>query len=387
MQPQIQEEQPSLTATEVQTALAAAPAGAAAEDLAVRLRARLGAEALAQGTAVLVEDLNVAWAIETATAGTPPAVVATLGPAFRLALQRLGATHVYAAATTLPAGTALRWVYEVDGARVGGGQVEVYPTHPDSRPQPGVPHGRLLPQPRWTSRVFPGTVRDWSLYVPAPYDPARPAGVMVFQDGVRFYQAFVPTVFDNLIAAGAMPVTLGLFLDPGVFADTTASNRSVEYDTLSDQYARFLLEEILPAVGQEYALRQDAAGRAIGGMSSGGICAFTAAWQRPDQFSKVLSHVGSFANIASGPSLRDGGHNYPFLIRKLPPKPIRVWLQAGENDLNNAHGNWWLANLAMADALRFADYEHQVVTGQGFHSLAHGRATLPDALRWLWRDA
>jgi enterochelin esterase family protein len=120
-------------------------------------------------------------------------------------------------------------------------------------------------------------------------------------------------------------------------------------------------------------------------MSSGGICAFTVAWQRPEQFGKVLSHVGSFTNIASGQTLREGGHNYPFLIRKAPPKPIRVYLQDGENDLNVVHGSWWLANLQMADALRFASYDYKFVSGQGFHSLDHGRAVLPDSLRWLWR--
>jgi enterochelin esterase family protein len=226
-------------------------------------------------------------------------------------------------------------------------------------------------------------VRDWSIYLPA--QTADPAAVMIFQDGVRFYQEFVPTVFDNLIAAGIMPPTVGIFLDPGIFADTTVSNRSFEYDTLSDQYARFLLEEILPEVAREQPLRKDAAGRAICGISSGGICAFTAAWQRPDQFHKVLSHVGSFTNIASGPTLRDGGHNYPALIRRLPPKPIRVALQDGENDLNTAAGNWWLANLQMDDALRFAGYDHTFTAGHGFHSLAHGRAIFPDSLRWLWR--
>jgi len=163
------------------------------------------------------------------------------------------------------------------------------------------------------------------------------------------------------------------------------SNRSFEYDTLSDQYTRFLLDEILPEVGRERSLRTDAAGRAIRGISSGGICAFTVAWQRPDQFHKVLSHVGSFTNIASGPTLREGGHNYPFLIRKAAPKPIRVYLQDGENDLNNASGNWWLANLQMDDALRFAGYDSTFARGKGFHSLAHGRALFPASLRWLWR--
>jgi enterochelin esterase family protein len=155
---------------------------------------------------------------------------------------------------------------------------------------------------------------------------------------------------------------------------------------LSDQYARFLLEEILPEAGKHVKLRKDAAGRAIAGISSGGICAFTAAWERPDQFSKVLSWVGSFTNIASGKSGRDGGHNYPAIIRKSPKKPIRVFLQDGSNDLDNAHGNWPLANQQMAKALRFKGYDYQFVMGEGFHSNLHGRAILPDSLRWLWRD-
>ncbi len=160
----------------------------------------------------------------------------------------------------------------------------------------------------------------------------------------RADQSFVPTVFDNLIAAGALPRTVGVFVDPGVFADTTVSNRSFEYDTLFDQYVQFLLDEVLPDVDREQPLRQDAEPHAICGISIGGICAFTAAWQRPDQFHKVLSHVGSFTNIASGPTQREGGHNYPFLIRKTPAKRIRVFLQDGENDLNNNAGNWWLAD-------------------------------------------
>jgi enterochelin esterase family protein len=278
----------------------------------------------------------------------------------------------------------VRWRYELDGQRLGGGQTETYQAHPDGRERPDAPKGTLLPQEPWRSQVFANTVRDWSIYLP-PGDAAEPAAVMVFQDGVRHYQSFVPTVFDNLIADGDVPPIVGVFLNPGVFADTTVSNRSFEYDTLSDQYSRFLLEEILPAVERQRRLRQDAASRAICGISSGGICAFTVAWQRPDQFQKVLSHVGSFTNIAAGPTLREGGHNYPFLIRRVPPKPIRVYLQDGENDLNVPAGNWWLANLQMVDALRFAGYDYTFVSGHGFHSLDHGRADFPDALRWLWR--
>ncbi len=177
-----------------------------------------------------------------------------------------------------------------------------------------------------------------------------------------------------------------LLVNPGTF-DDGRPNRSFEYDTLSDRYARFLLDEVLPGVEKEahVTLRRDAAGRAIAGISSGGICAWTVAWERPDQFSKVLSWVGSFTNIASGKTLRDGGHNYEALIRKTPKKPIRAFLQDGANDLDNANGNWPLANQQMAKALAFARYDYQFVYGQGFHSNKHGRAILPDSLRWLWR--
>lgn len=373
----------AITAGELRAQLGKKLAAREAEELGERLRAQIGAEALANGSGQFVDALDVGWAIEAPDARTAPVVVADLGADFRLPTEPLGDTGLYVAAARWSTGSAVRWHYEVDGERVGGGQTETYPPHPDSRARSAVPHGQLLARPRWHSQVFAGTVRDWSIYLPAKTD--GPAAVMIFQDGVRLYQDFVPTVFDNLIADGAMPPTVGVFLDPGVFADTTAANRSFEYDTLSDQYAHFLLDEILPEVARERTLRDDAAGRAICGMSSGGICAFTAAWQRPGQFHKILSHVGSFTNIASGPSLREGGHNYPFLIRKAPPKPIRVYLQDGENDLNHAAGNWWLANLQMDDALRFAGYDYTFVPGQGFHTLAHGRAIFPDSLRWLWR--
>jgi enterochelin esterase family protein len=182
-----------------------------------------------------------------------------------------------------------------------------------------------------------------------------------------------------------MPVTVGVFINPGT-RKSGGSNRGFEYDTLSDQYVRMLLEEILPEVEKSVKLRHDAAGRAIAGSSSGGICAFTAAWERPNEFSKVLSWVGSFTNLQPGKSGHEGGHNYPAIIRRTPAKPIRVFLQDGENDLDNLAGNWPLANQGMAKALAFAGYDYRFVFGHGFHSGKHGQAILPDSLRWLWRD-
>lgn len=262
-----------------------------------------------------------------------------------------------------------------------------YQLGPDSQEQSGVPKGKVTKH-QWTSQIFPGTVRDYWVYVPAQYDPQKPACVMVFQDGGGYVnekgQFRVPVVFDNLIHKKEMPVTIGIFINPGKIpaADPNQKprdNRSFEYDTLSDQYARFLEKELLPEVSKQYNLRSDAKGRGICGISSGGICAFTAAWDRPDLFSKVLSHVGSFTNIR-------GGDVYPGLIRKTERKPIRVFLQDGSADLDNLHGSWPLANQQMAAALRFAKYDYQFVFGDGGHNGKHGGAILPDSLRWLWRD-
>lgn len=263
-----------------------------------------------------------------------------------------------------------------------------YKLGPDSQKQDSVPEGKITKHV-WESQIFADTVREYYVYVPAQYDPAKPAAVMVFQDGHAYVsekaQFRAPIVFDNLIHAGDMPVTIGIFINPGHHGDEPpkhpwkSSNRSVEYDTLDDTYARFLLEEMLPEVGQHYNLTHDPAQRAICGISSGGICAFTVAWERPDSFRKVLSHVGSFTNIR-------GGHVYPALIRKGDKRPIRVFLQDGSHDLDNEHGNWPLSNKQMAKALAFRDYDYEFVYGEGAHNGNHGGAILPESLRWLWRN-
>lgn len=267
------------------------------------------------------------------------------------------------------------------------GAVDDFKLGPDSEEQADVPKGKVT-QHTWTSAIFQGTTRDWWIYVPAQYDAKKAACVMVFQDGGSYQNKTgdfrVPIVFDNLIHKKEMPVTIGIFISPGTLPPCDAnpkpvSNRSFEYDSLSDQYVRFLEKEILPAVSKDYNLRTDAAGHAICGISSGGICAFTAAWERPDLFSKVLSHVGSFTNIR-------GGDVYPGKIRKTAKKPIKVFLQDGSNDLDNEHGNWWLANQQMESSLKFMKYDYKFVGGDGKHSGKHGGAILPDSLRWLWSD-
>ncbi len=274
---------------------------------------------------------------------------------------------------------------------------------PPKNPQPKIPEYKLTadslsnqkhPKGKVTkhvhqSKVFAGTKREYYIYVPAQYDEAKPACVMVFQDGHAYLKADgdvrATTVFDNLIAKAEMPVTIGIFINPGhrgkEFPQSRwkSNNRSYEYDSLSDEYARLVLEEILPEVGKSYNLSQKAADRAICGASSGGICAFTVAWERPHEFSKVYSMIGSFTNIR-------GGHVYPSWIRKTAVKPVKVFLEDGSNDLDNDHGNWPLANEQMAAALAFAGWDHKFVYGEGKHNLKHGGVLLPEALRWLWAD-
>ena len=383
----VAQEAPGFTPRTLEQALAGKPEGAAGDQLAERVRAYFGgAEALAKGAAAKIDELTVAWALEVPAlpAGAPPPRVVSDVVHFTMPLTKVGSGGLYAGVATLSHGEAFSWHYEVADRRLGGGQLEVYETHPDSREKPGVPKGTTRQMPPWESRIFAGTKRDWWVYVPAQYKPDSPAAVMVFQDG-NSYREYVPTVFDNLIAQGDMPVTVGIFIQPGLF-EGGRSNRSFEYDTLSDQYARFLLEEILPEVEKTTRLRKDPAGRAIAGASSGGICAFTVAWERPNEFGKVVSWIGSFVNIASGKTLKEGGHNYEAMIRKtVPRKPIRVFLQDGSNDLDNANGNWPLANQTLAKSLAYARYDYRFEYGQGFHSHRHGRAIFPDTLRWIWR--
>ncbi len=265
---------------------------------------------------------------------------------------------------------------------------EEFPLGPDSLVQPGVPQGELIKFEFFGSKIFPGTVREVTVYVPRQYEAAKPACLYVNQDGVQWN---APTVFDNLIARGELPVIIGVFVRPGVVkaADPKIAldrfNRSFEYDGLGDAYARFLIEEVLPVVetkktadGRAIRISALAADRAIGGSSSGAIAAFTAAWERPDSFSRVFSAIGTYVGLR-------GGDRYPTLIRKYEPKALRVFLQDGSNDNNIYAGDWWMANQTMQRALTFAGYEVTHVWGDGVHSGKHGAMLFPEAMRWLWR--
>jgi enterochelin esterase family protein len=291
---------------------------------------------------------------------------------------------------------------------------KTYELGPDSLPQEGVPKGKLEGPFLFKSQVFSNTVRQYWVYVPAQYSPEKPACVLVFQDGQRAVRTNgslrVPQVMENLIHKKEMPVTIGIFITPGACREEyvevgggNPNNRAAEYDALGVRYARFLIDEMLPEVGMTYNLTKDPEGRAIGGTSSGAICAFTVAWERPDAFRKVLSCIGSYTSIGYRPA-RDGepmipgGDLYPTLIRRTPPKPIRIFLQDGSNDIDNQFGSWFLANQQVLAAFNYANrtadqrkldgprYQVTHVWGEGPHSDNHGGAILPDMLRWIWMD-
>ncbi len=263
-----------------------------------------------------------------------------------------------------------------------------YSFGPDSQVKPGVPRGTVTRKQFTSPKVYPATVRDYWVYVPAQYNPAKPACGMVFQDGGGYIaddgQLRGPLVMDNLIAAGQMPVTIGIFINPGVApalsdGQQARYNRSFEYDAIGPRYASFLIDELIPEVEKEYSLSKDPNDWALCGQSSGGIAAFNAAWFRPDKFRRVVSFIGSFVNLR-------GGHNLSPLVRKSEPKPLRVFLQDGTNDNNIYAGSWWMGNQDLHASLDFVGYDTTFVTGTEAHNMKHGGAILPDALRWVWRE-
>jgi len=347
-----------------------------------------GMKNLAQGRApAKIEQTTVVWAVlDPHSASVVSEEGSLIGE-----MTRLGDDGLQVLAREMPNFSDIRYRVEAGGMprMAGSVHLEHYEYTADSLPQADVPKGRLEKFEWKDSKVFPGTVRDVTVYLPTGHKAGEETCLMVWQDGSRHADPAgsmrVPVVFDNLIHQKAMPRTVGIFIDPGRKPQQKpgdkAANRGFEYDSLGDAYVRFLLEEIIPEVERCHGakFRQNPAAWAIGGGSSGGICSFTAAWERPDKFGKVLSWVGSFVDLR-------GGHVYPSLIRITERKPVRVYLLDGENDLDNPFGNWPLANKQMAAALKFMNYDFRIDWNHCFHGSKGMAPVLPEALRWLWRD-
>jgi enterochelin esterase-like enzyme len=367
----------------------ASPMDAAAQETLHRQVIRyFGHASLVQNRAAAkVEGTTAAWAI---LAPHPASVIREDGKLLGEMIQ-IGADGLQVFAQDLPNFSDTNYRILVDGRIQQGGQVRIehFEPAPESRPHPDIPAGTLQSFEWKDSLVFPGTARQVTVYIPANHRPDKACGLMIWQDGSRHADPNsglrVPVVFDHLIHKGDMPPVIGIFIDPGrkpsQKPNDKAFNRSLEYDSLGDAYSRFLLTEILPEVRRRFHLDWSPRPEhtAIAGGSSGGICAFTAAWERPDQFRKVLSWVGSFTDIR-------GGHAYPSLIRTTESKPLRVYLLGGDNDLDNTYGNWPIANKLIASALAYQGYDFHLEWTPCFHGSKGMAPKLPAALRWLWRD-
>lgn len=346
------------------------------------LIAAVGEEALKNGTAVLFEGGDFIFAVRSNR--EPKLVINDEGGG--LTMKNTGGLWVHR--TQLPVSRTHNFHYVVEGmGNRFGGRSDVPAFGPYSYERAGVPRGKLSEKMVHTSQIYPGMQSNWWIYVPTQYDASKPAAVMIWQDGEGLVNREMPSraqiVFDNLTAEGKIPVTIQVLISPGTVGEKRM--RSIEYDTVDDTYPRFLRDEILPEVAKRYKIRTDAYSRAIAGNSSGGICAFNAAWQMPKEFSRVLSRIGSFTSIQWQPGKLDGGNVYPFKIRKEPKRDIRVWLQDGSGDLENNHGSWPLQNVAMANSLKMRGYDYHFSWGNGTHSGAGGSAELAEELIWLWR--
>ncbi len=383
-------------------------AGSHSPSLEAAITAAFDAKDLKEGAAWAGHGSYFFFALETAS---QPTLVVDGAPA--PPMQHLPDSNLwYASAAIEAVGRLHSFHYLINGTKFGG-RLDLPAFGLLSYLQPGVPSGTLSPRIVHTSKIYDGMKSEYWIYVPAQYDPKVPAALMVFQDGGWYTDrdGNNPTlnVLDNLIAQKKIPVLIAVFIDPGDISDSPGtptyafvkaysdkwhrtlkdSMRSTLYDTVSGRYPRFLRDEILAEVGAKYNLRKEAYSHAITGLSSGGICSFNAAWQIPDQFSRVISWIGSFDSIQwkEDPNVPDGGQDYPSKILREPKRNIRVWLQDGSDDLEiEKYGSWPLANLRMANALKMKGYDFHFSFGKGTHNSAHGAVQFPEEMIWLWRD-
>jgi enterochelin esterase family protein len=368
----------------------------------------LDAKELKDGTAWIAHGPDFFFAIETSS---KPSLVVDGNPGPQM--QNLSNSNLwFASAHIEPVGKLHSFSYLINGAKFGG-RLDLPAFTPLSYQQPGVPSGTLSSKLSHTSKIYDGMKSEYWIYVPAQYDPHTPAALMVFQDGEWYLDRDGKNpaldVIDNLIAQKKIPVMIAVFINPGDIESSPGtptynlvkkysdewqrtlkdSMRSTLYDTVSDRYARFLHLEVLAEVESKYNIRKDAYSRAITGLSSGGICSFNAAWQMPDQFSRVISWIGSFTSIQwkEDPAVADGGQDFPEKVLHEPHRNLRVWLQDGSEDLElEKYGSWALANIRLANALKLKNYDFHFSFGKGTHNSAHGAAEFPEQMIWLWRD-
>jgi enterochelin esterase-like enzyme len=352
---------------------------------------RLGEAPIKAGEAFDSNGPDFVWAVEAAA---QPTLVVDDQPAG--AMRRIAGTNLWFHTGQLRVGTSHRFHYLVNGAKFGG-SVDVPAYTPDSYARPGVPQGRLSEKLIHVSKLYGGMETNYWIYVPAQYNPAVPAALMVWQDGERYITRNVeescrlcPSLYrlqevtDNLIHDKKIPVMIHVFVSPGTLDGKPL--RSILYDTVSNKYGQFLIEELLPEVYAKYNIRKDAYSRAIQGQSSGGIAAFTVAFNRPDAFSRVYTVVGSFTALQWKPGELDGGNIYPFKVRREPKRNLRVWMNDGSEDQEAPSGSWPLQNIQLANSLKLKGYDFHFSFGGGSHHAALAASELPACLTWLWRD-
>jgi enterochelin esterase-like enzyme len=302
-------------------------------------------------------------------------------------MTRIEGSNLWMRLVKMRTGVTYSYQYYADGKPVGRrGDLTGY--NPDSYPKPGVSRGKLSEKQTIVSRIFDGMKADYWIYASPGVNPQVHAALMVWQDGQGQASENSPmrlmTVTENLLQQKLIPPMVHVMIAPGQSPDGK-SMRSIEYDTVSDRYARFLMEEVLPQVEKVYKLRQDAYSRGIAGGSSGGICAFNAAWFMPEKFGRILSWVGSFTSIQWRPQDKlDGGNIYPFKVRKEDKRNIRVWMSDGADDLENDHGSWPLQNIQLANSLKMKEYDFHFRFGTAAHGGAQAALDMPEALTWLW---
>jgi enterochelin esterase-like enzyme len=309
-----------------------------------------------------------------------------------VALTNIPGTKYWYRLMTLRLGTTHNYNYLVEGRSMGTYDVAGY--NPDSYPLPGVARGKLSAMKTLASKVYPGMSANYWVYVNAGADTTRGAPLMVWQDGETIVgnqdllRLRLQIVSDNLVAKKLIPPMVHVLISPGSGGEAQGTRmRSIQYDTVSDRYGKYLLEEVLPEVEKTYKVRGDAYSRAIAGASSGAICALNVAWYFPNQFSRVLSHIGSYVALQWHPEQNlDGGYIVSSRVRRDPKKNLRVWLSDGTDDQETLAGSWPLNNILLANALKLKGYDFHFRFGEGMHAIAQGALDLPESLTWLWRD-